>query len=86
MRKFQEEELVDDECSMSSGLALVPLVRCPNYSATKAALHHWILCLREQLKGSKVKVVEMLPPAVQSTWSIFIRLDAETDESHSGVI
>lgn len=82
--------MVDDECSMSSGLALVPLVRCPNYSATKAALHHWILCLREQLKGSKVKVVEMLPPAVQSMAPLLVYLRSlymqHTDEFHSGVI
>ena len=44
-------------------------MRCPNYNATKAALHQWILVFREQLKnaGSKVKVVELFPPAVQST-------------------
>jgi len=52
----------------TSGLALIPLLRCPNYCATKAALHHYILCLREQLRqeGSGVKVVEVLPPAVQT--------------------
>lgn len=52
----------------SSGLALLPLVRCPNYSATKAALHHFILALREQLADGpgKIKVVEIFPPAVQT--------------------
>lgn len=50
----------------TSSLALVPITRCANYCASKAALHHYILCLREQLKGSKVKIVELLPPAVQS--------------------
>ncbi|KAI9658201.1 MAG: hypothetical protein M1831_004048 [Alyxoria varia] len=52
----------------TSGLAIVPFVRCANYSASKAALHHWILCLRRQLdqSGSKVQVVELLPPAVQT--------------------
>jgi short-subunit dehydrogenase involved in D-alanine esterification of teichoic acids len=52
----------------TSGLALVPLLRCPNYCASKAALHHWILCLRQQLldSGSKVKAIELLPPAVQT--------------------
>ena len=53
----------------SSGLGLLPLIRASNYSATKAALHHWSMCLREQLKddeGSDVKVVEILPPAVQT--------------------
>jgi short-subunit dehydrogenase involved in D-alanine esterification of teichoic acids len=27
---------------------------------------HFILCLREQLKKSKVKVIEVFPPAVQT--------------------
>ena len=51
---------------ISSGLALVPIPRVANYCATKAALHQWILCLREQLKSSKIKVVEIYPPAVQT--------------------
>lgn len=52
----------------SSGLALVPLVKRLNYSATKAALHHFILCLREQLKEGpgNIKVIEIFPPAVQT--------------------
>lgn len=52
----------------SSGLALVPMMSRPNYSATKAALHHFILSLREQLRGGpgKIKVVEIFPPAVQT--------------------
>lgn len=49
-----------------SNLALVPLPRCPNYCASKAALHHFLLSLREQLKGTPVKVIEILPPAVQT--------------------
>jgi short-subunit dehydrogenase involved in D-alanine esterification of teichoic acids len=48
------------------GLALVPILRCANYCASKAALHHLILVLREQLKDSNVKVIEILPPAVQT--------------------
>lgn len=53
---------------MSSGLALVPLMSRPNYSATKAALHHFVLSLREQLKDGpgQIKVVEIFPPAVQT--------------------
>lgn len=55
---------------VTSGLALVPLPRCPNYCATKAALHHLAKSLRYQLqndpKTSHVRVVEILPPAVQT--------------------
>ncbi|KAH7419865.1 hypothetical protein BKA64DRAFT_27405 [Cadophora sp. MPI-SDFR-AT-0126] len=53
----------------TSGLALVPILRCPNYCASKAAMHHLIMCLREQLKSSTdgdVRVIEILPPAVQT--------------------
>jgi short-subunit dehydrogenase involved in D-alanine esterification of teichoic acids len=50
----------------TSGLALTPILRCANYCASKAALHHLILVLREQLKRSNVKVIEILPPAVQT--------------------
>ncbi|KAL1310725.1 hypothetical protein AAFC00_000980 [Neodothiora populina] len=52
----------------TSGLALTPLLRCPNYCASKAALHHFILVLREQLKNGpgNVKVIEIFPPAVQT--------------------
>ncbi|KAI9039195.1 putative short-chain dehydrogenase/oxidoreductase [Aspergillus affinis] len=52
----------------SSQMALVPMMRCPNYGATKAALHHFILALRTQLQSGPgdVKVVEIFPPAVQT--------------------
>lgn len=52
----------------TSGLALVPILHCPNYCATKAALHHMILAMRQQLKdaGSNVKIIELYPPAVQT--------------------
>lgn len=49
----------------TSGLAFVPLVRTPTYSATKAALHSYTIALREALKG-RVEVIELAPPAVQT--------------------
>ncbi|KAI1189437.1 short chain dehydrogenase [Nemania serpens] len=56
--------------AVSSGLALVPLPRCANYCATKAALHALMWSLRAQLAadpGSRhIKVVEIVPPAVQT--------------------
>ncbi|KAI1387518.1 putative NADP(+)-dependent dehydrogenase [Hypoxylon trugodes] len=55
---------------VSSGLALVPLPRCANYCATKAALHSLLWSIRAQLErneGSKhIKIIEILPPAVQT--------------------
>ncbi|KAF7713756.1 Uncharacterized protein PECH_008192 [Penicillium ucsense] len=52
----------------TSQLALVPMMRCPNYGASKAALHHFILALRTQLEDGpgNIKVMELYPPAVQT--------------------
>lgn len=50
--------------NVSSGLAFVPLARLPVYCATKAAVHCFTLSLRHQLKGSGVKVIELIPPYV----------------------
>ena len=52
----------------TSQMALVPMLRAPGYGASKAALHHFILALRTQLKDGpgNVKVVEIYPPAVQT--------------------
>jgi short-subunit dehydrogenase involved in D-alanine esterification of teichoic acids len=49
-------------------MALVPMMRCPNYGASKAALHHFILALRMQLQDGPgdVRVVEIYPPAVRT--------------------
>lgn len=51
---------------VTSGLALVPMARCGNYCASKAALHHLIMTTREQLRPQGIKVIEILPPAVQT--------------------
>jgi uncharacterized oxidoreductase len=50
----------------SSGLAFVPLIFTPTYSATKAAIHSYTVSLREVLRG-QVEVLELAPPAVQTT-------------------
>jgi uncharacterized oxidoreductase len=51
--------------NVTSGLAFVPLVDTPTYNATKAAIHSYTVSLREALK-SKVEVIELAPPAVQT--------------------
>lgn len=52
--------------TVSSGLAFVPLVATPTYSATKAAIHGWSLAMRAQLQATSVEVVEIVPPGVQT--------------------
>lgn len=54
---------------VSASLALIPsLLRTPGYNASKAALHSWIMNVRQQLKeaGDNVRLVEVFPPAVQT--------------------
>lgn len=51
--------------NVSSGLAFVPMVTAPTYSATKAAIHSYTVSLREALRG-KVEVIELAPPGVQT--------------------
>ena len=52
--------------TVSSGLAFVPLAMTPTYCATKAAIHSYSQSLRYQLKDTKVQVLELIPPYVQT--------------------
>jgi len=52
--------------NVSSGLGFMPMVNTPIYSATKAAIHTYSLVLRQQLKDTSVKVVEIVPPMVDT--------------------
>ena len=51
---------------VGSTLAYVPLAQAPVYSATKSAVHSFSISLRQQLKGTDVQVVEIIPPAVET--------------------
>lgn len=53
--------------NVSSGLGLVPLAVFPVYCATKAAIHSFSMSLRHQLKGTPIKVFEVIPPTVHDT-------------------
>lgn len=52
--------------NVSSGLAFIPLSKIAVYSATKAFLRSFTLSLRHQLKDSKIEVVEIIPPALNT--------------------
>ncbi|WP_213805151.1 SDR family NAD(P)-dependent oxidoreductase [Granulicella sp. dw_53] len=52
--------------NISSGLAFVPNARAPIYSASKAFVHSFSMSLREQLKNTSVKVIELAPPLVET--------------------
>ena len=52
--------------NVTSGLAFSPLVGVPIYCATKAALRSFTLSLRHQLASTPIRVVEIIPPAVNT--------------------
>jgi uncharacterized oxidoreductase len=52
--------------NVSSGLGFMPMLYTPVYSATKAAIHTYSLVLRQQLKDTSVKVIEIVPPMVDT--------------------
>lgn len=49
---------------VTSGGAVVPQPFAPLYSASKAALHHYVPVLRAALAGTTITVVELMPPGV----------------------
>ncbi|WP_438966688.1 SDR family oxidoreductase [Flavobacterium sp.] len=52
--------------NVSSGLAYVTFSQAPVYSGTKSALHFWTQAIRPQLKPHGIKVIELLPPVVDT--------------------
>ena len=51
---------------VTSGYALLPARRAPTYSATKAGLRAFTQALRYQLQDSGIRVIETLPPLVDT--------------------
>jgi uncharacterized oxidoreductase len=51
---------------VSSGIAFVPFSIAPVYSAAKAGVRAYTRCLRTQLVGSGVSVVELAPPGTET--------------------
>ncbi len=52
--------------NVTSGLAFVPAPFAAVYGATKAALHSFTMALRHHLSATAVRVVEIVPPAVNT--------------------
>jgi uncharacterized oxidoreductase len=62
LKKSKKASLIN----VSSGLAYVPFAQSPVYSGTKAAVHFWTQSIRPQLKPYGIKVVELMPPVVDT--------------------
>lgn len=69
--------------NVSSGLAFVPYPLSPVYSAAKAGLHAYTRILRVQLAGTRVTVVELVPPATETP--LLRALVAETAQKQKGM-
>jgi uncharacterized oxidoreductase len=52
--------------NVSSGLGFMPMQSTPIYSATKAAIHTYTLVLRQQLRDTSMKVIEIVPTMVDT--------------------
>ena len=69
--------------NVSSGLAFVPIAAMPVYCATKAGIHMFTVSLRHQLRGTSVKVFEIVPPAVDTELGRGSARDPE--QKHGGI-
>ncbi len=56
--------------NVSSALAFVPMSATPIYNATKAALHSYSISIRQQLQNTNIKVVELMPAAIETDMAI----------------
>lgn len=52
--------------NVSSAIAFMAYSSAPVYSASKAGVHAFTMALRLQLKGTNVKVLEFIPPGVNT--------------------
>ena len=52
--------------NVTSGLAFVPFTKAPVYSATKAFFHSFTLATRALVQERNIKVIEVIPPALNT--------------------
>lgn len=63
---FMQSKSLDTIINVTSGLAFIPISKIPIYCATKAFLRSFTLSLRHLLKSTKIEVIEMIPPALNT--------------------
>lgn len=67
--------------NVTTGLIYAPFGNTPGYSAAKAGLHGFTRSLRWQARGTNLKVVELMPPAVDS--DLTLRYDGPKTDTAS---
>jgi uncharacterized oxidoreductase len=67
--------------NVTSGLALAPSTASAIYCATKAAMRSYTQSLRAQMKGSRVHVLEALPPVVDTAMTAHMTKSKMTPEA-----
>ena len=72
--------------NVTSGLAIAPSTHGAIYSATKAALRSFSFSLRHQLKDTSVRVVEALPPMVDTQMTAAYEKKKMTVEKCAAII
>jgi uncharacterized oxidoreductase len=63
---FQKLGLFNTVINVTSGLAFVPFLQVPVYSATKAFFHSFTISSRHLLKAKGIEVIEIIPPALNT--------------------
>jgi uncharacterized oxidoreductase len=74
--------------NVTSGLAIAPRAGGPVYCATKAGLRSYSMAIRAQLKGTKVHVLEALPPVVATAMTAQrggIKMERNAREANIGL-
>jgi uncharacterized oxidoreductase len=77
--------------NVSSGLVYSPAALAPVYAAAKAGLHAFTETVRYQLRGTAVRVVEVLPPTVDTALNAAVHVpkispDAAADAIITGMV
>jgi uncharacterized oxidoreductase len=99
MLKSRPEAMV---VNVTSGLAIAPRAGAPVYCATKAGLRSYSQALRAQLRGTRVHVLEALPPVVETKLTagrgskkmtpeecarqIIVAMESGADEANVGMV
>lgn len=63
---FLKLKSLDTIINVTSGLAFIPFSKIPVYCATKAFMRSFTLSLRHSLKSTKIEIIEMIPPALNT--------------------